>query len=53
MDFNSFINMGGYGLNVWGAYGLAFAVYTGVMVHAVIKLDRLKKTESKKLAKKS
>lgn len=45
MDFESFAHMGGYALNVWGAYGLTLAVYTGLMLHAIVKCDRLDKAD--------
>lgn len=43
MDFDTFIHMGGYALNVWGAYGLAIFGYGALLVHALVKCDRLKK----------
>lgn len=42
MDFDSYITMGGYALHVWGSYGLALLVYGGMMIHAVIRYDRMK-----------
>jgi heme exporter protein CcmD len=43
MDFETFLKMSGYALHVWGAYGISIVVYGGLMVHAIIKHDRLKK----------
>lgn len=48
MDFDSFIHMGGYAFNVWGAYGLALLGYGGLLVHALIKHDRLRKQDNAK-----
>lgn len=45
MDAATFANMGGYALHVWGAYGLGLAGFVGILVHAVTRLDRLRKTD--------
>ena len=45
MDFANFATMGGYALNVWSAYGLAFVGFLGIMFHALYKLDALKKKD--------
>lgn len=43
MDFNTYIQMDGYALYVWGAYGITFAAYIGLMIHALIQYDRAQK----------
>jgi len=48
MDFDTFVQMGGYAFNVWGAYGIGLVVYGGILVAALIKLDRLKKQDAQK-----
>lgn len=48
MDFDSFIKMGGYAFNVWGAYGLAVIGYGALLIHAIIKCDRLRKEDRQK-----
>ncbi len=48
MDFDTFVQMGGYALNVWGSYGIGLVVYGGILVAAFIKLDRLKKQDAQK-----
>lgn len=45
MDFNTYINMNGYALYVWGAYGVAVLGYIGLMVHALIQYDRAVKSK--------
>jgi heme exporter protein CcmD len=47
MDFKTFIAMDGYALHVWGAYGISLTVYGALMIHAIIKYDRLKKQGQK------
>lgn len=42
MDFNTYIQMNGYALYVWGAYGAALIGYVGLMIHALIQYDRAK-----------
>ena len=48
MDIETFLHMGGYAFNVWGAYGLALAGYGALLVHALIGLERLKKQGAQK-----
>lgn len=43
MNFESFIAMGGYALHVWGAYGIAVAGYGVLLIHALVKYERLRK----------
>lgn len=47
MDFNSFMHMGGYALNVWGSYGLGILGYGALLAYALMKLDRLRKQDKK------
>lgn len=47
MDFESFLHMGGYAFNVWGAYGLGILGYGGLLACALIRLERLKKEDKK------
>ncbi len=48
MNAGDILGMNGYALYVWGAYGLGFVVYVGVLVHALVRYDRLKKRQSAK-----
>jgi heme exporter protein CcmD len=48
MDFHTFASMGGYALYVWGAYGIGVVAYGAVLVHALMRLERLKKLDPKK-----
>jgi heme exporter protein CcmD len=48
MDFATFIHMGGYALNVWGAYGLALAGYGALLAVALVGYERLKKQDREK-----
>ena len=48
MDIQTFLHMNGYALNVWGSYGLALIGYGALLVHALIRLDRLKKQDQQK-----
>ena len=45
MDFETYIQMGGYALNVWGAYGLTLVVYIGLMAHAIVQYDHMQKLQ--------
>lgn len=48
MDFETFAYMGGYALNVWGSYGIAIAGYGAILVWSLIKLEKLRKQDTKK-----
>lgn len=48
MDFQSFIHMNGYALNVWGSYGIAVVGYGAMLVWALVKHEKLKKRAEKK-----
>jgi len=37
MEFENFIDMGGYAGFVWGAYALAIAVYAALMLYVLRK----------------
>lgn len=42
-DFTTYMQMDGYALYVWGAYGVALVGYLGLMLGALIQYERLKK----------
>jgi len=45
MDFDTYIQMGGYAFNVWGAYGLGILAYGAIMAHALWRYEALKRRE--------
>lgn len=48
MDFETFIHMNGYALNVWGSYGIGLVGYIGMLIWALVKYEKLKKQAEKK-----
>ncbi|HEY8963361.1 MAG TPA: heme exporter protein CcmD [Alphaproteobacteria bacterium] len=51
MDFDTYVQMGGYAMNVWGSYGIGIVGYGALLAHALWRYDRLRVRE-KQAAKK-
>lgn len=47
MDAETVLGMGKYAVHVWGAYGLCFVVFAGLLTSAVVKLHKLGKDVKK------
>lgn len=47
MDFQTFADMGGYAVYVWGSYGLAVLGYGGVLVWALMQYENAREKDTK------
>jgi len=51
MDFDTYVQMGGYAMNVWGSYGIGIIGYGALLAHALWRYERLRARE-KQMSKK-
>lgn len=45
MDFDTYVQMGGYAMNVWSSYGIGIVCYGALLAHALWRYERLRRRE--------